>query len=484
LLQALPQPAQFEAVPSWVSQPAAALQSANPAAQLLSVQVPVAQLALAFGNEQATPHAPQAPRVRMLVSQPLSGMPSQSLKPASQVGAQPLAVQLVAPWALLQLSPQAVQLLSVPSAVSQPVMAVQSANPALQLLAVQLPPPQDSLEFGMSQLCPQAPQFETDQIEVSQPFSGLASQVSQPWLQLGTQPLALQLLVPCALEQALPQLLQFASVPSGVSQPAAPVQSAKPAPQLEIRQVPVAHDSLALARSQVTPQSPQFPSARTLVSQPLPRLPSQLFQPASQLGVQPLAAQLVAPWLLLQASPQPLQLASVPRGVSQPRALVQSAKFASHAVSRQLPEPHDSLAWGRSQPTPQPPQFASVLSSASQPLPRTASSSQLPNPASHITIWQVPVLQLDAAWALLQAALQAPQLARVFNGVSQPLLALPSQSPQPMAQVGTQPLAPHAAAPCGLLQLSPQRRQLLTVSSGVSQPGAVVQSAKPSLHAL
>lgn len=152
-------------------------------------------------------------------------------------------------------------------------------------------------------------------------------------------------------------------------------------------------------------------------------------------------------------------------------------------VSRQLPEPHDSLACGKSQATPHPPQFVSVFSADSQPFFLVASSSQLPNPASHITIWQLPVLQLALPWALLHEAPQAPQLAKLLSGVSQPLLGFPSQSPQPMAQVGAQPLAPHAACPCGLAQASPQRRQLVTLPSAVSQPGAVVQSTKPALQA-
>jgi hypothetical protein len=172
---------------------------------------------------------------------------------------------------------------------------VQSAKPALQLVAEHTPPPQDSLEFGMSHNCPHAPQFETDQIEVSQPFSWLGSQLSQPALQLGTQPLALQLVVPCAFEHALPHDLQLETVPSAVSQPAALVQSAKFPVQPWTTQVPVLHDSLALGKSQVTPQSPQLELARTLVSQPLPSAPSQLFQPPSQVGAQPFAPQLVAP---------------------------------------------------------------------------------------------------------------------------------------------------------------------------------------------
>ena len=225
----------------------------------------------------------------------------------------------------MQLSPQARQLVRVPIWVSQPAAAVQSAKPALQLTAEHVPPPQDSAEFGMSHCSPQVPQLFTLQIEVSQPFCALVSQVSQPGLQVGTQPLLWQLVVPCALKQPSPQPRQFDKLPSAVSQPAALVQSAKPLLQVSRVHVPVAHDSLAFGRSQSTPQSPQSLSVRVLVSQPLARLPSQLLKPASQLGVQTLAVQLVRPWLLLQASPQALQLLNVPSCVSQPGAFVQSA---------------------------------------------------------------------------------------------------------------------------------------------------------------
>jgi hypothetical protein len=115
LVQALPQLAQFEGVPSWVSQPAAAVQSSKPLAQAVSVHAPVLQDASAFGKAQETLHAPQSVKVRMSRSQPLSGIPSQSLKPGSHVGEQPPAVQAVVPCALLHDSPQAVQFDKVPS---------------------------------------------------------------------------------------------------------------------------------------------------------------------------------------------------------------------------------------------------------------------------------------------------------------------------------------------------------------------------------
>jgi len=90
--QALPQLAQFEAVPSWVSQPGciAAGQSANPTSQAPWVHVPVPHEAAACGNAQGTSQSPQLVRVRTSRSQPLSAMPSQLFQPVVQAGLQPV----------------------------------------------------------------------------------------------------------------------------------------------------------------------------------------------------------------------------------------------------------------------------------------------------------------------------------------------------------------------------------------------------------
>jgi hypothetical protein len=56
--------------------------------QASKLQLPLAHDSLAFGKSQMTPQAPQAPSEVKLASQPLSGFPSQSLKPGSQLGAQ------------------------------------------------------------------------------------------------------------------------------------------------------------------------------------------------------------------------------------------------------------------------------------------------------------------------------------------------------------------------------------------------------------
>jgi len=88
LVQALPQPEQFDTVPSVVSQPAVAVQSAKPALHPVGVQVPVAHDALPFGSEHGTPQLPQLVVVVTLVSQPSSGFMLQLRKPSSQVGEQ------------------------------------------------------------------------------------------------------------------------------------------------------------------------------------------------------------------------------------------------------------------------------------------------------------------------------------------------------------------------------------------------------------
>jgi hypothetical protein len=97
-VQALPQLAQFEFVPSCVSQPLAEPQSAKPESHPPIVQVPLEQDALACEKEHGTSQSPQLVSVRMSRSQPLSATSSQLLKPAAQTGTQPVAgLQLVVP---------------------------------------------------------------------------------------------------------------------------------------------------------------------------------------------------------------------------------------------------------------------------------------------------------------------------------------------------------------------------------------------------
>jgi hypothetical protein len=80
---------------------------------------------------------------------------------------------------------------------------------------------------------------------------------------------------------------------------------------------------------------------------------------------------------------------------------------------------------------PHMPQFvAEVLRSVSQPL--LSLPSQLPQPLLQEAIWHVPVEQVAVALAREQVTPHAPQFMSVLSGVSQPLLSLPSQLPQPL----------------------------------------------------
>jgi hypothetical protein len=72
---------------------------------------------------------------------------------------------------------------------------------------------------------------------------------------------------------------------------------------------------------------------------------------------------------------------------------------------------------------------------------------QSSQPALQEAIWQLPVPQVAVACPLLHDTPQPAQFDSVLSGVSQPLFLLPSQSPQPDAQVGEQPLVVQELSP-------------------------------------
>jgi hypothetical protein len=384
-------------------------------------------------------------------SQPLSAAPSQLFQPMSHVGEQPVAMlHVVPPCWFVHASLQKRQFAVVPSCVSHGVPpGMHSAMLVAQFVPVHVPPAQVSSEFATSQIMPHWPQSVRVQTDLSQPFAAFASQLSQPVLQSGSQPLpARQLVVPWGFEHEFPQERQLLIVPSGASQPVPGFMSQLPKPVVHAPsvQVPVEHDSAAFTRSQSTSQSPQSVSVRMLRSQPFPRFPSQLFQPASHTGWQPVVGlHDVVAWVVMHTSPHPRQSVSVPSCVSQPACVEQSRQPASHDVSVHVPVPHDSLARGRLHITPQPPQLVSVFSGTSQPL--VGELSQSSQPASQVVISHEPVAQLGLPCGVEQVRPHAPQLTSVSSSVSQPLLRLPSQSPQPIWQVGTQPFDSQLVVP-------------------------------------
>lgn len=315
------------------------------------------------------PHPPQlVTLVLKFASHPLFALPSQLPKFALQVGTHTPVVHVVEPLAFVQALPHVPQFdVEVFVLTSQPVDAMPSQfpNPVLHAM-VHAPSEQPGDPFVPLHTVPQPPQFEAlVSVLVSQPLLALPSQLPNPELQ---------------------------------------------APSVH---TPLAHDSLAFARSQTAPQAPQL--ARlvfVLVSHPLAELPSQLPKPGlhvdtpqtppTQFGVPPDAGQML---------PHVLQL------------------------------------------------FTSELVFVSQPL--FGLPSQFLNPAEHVGTHAPPV-QAVVPLAFVHWTPQAPQLVTVVIAVSHPFLALPSQLPKPALHVGTQAPAVQSVEPFGFVHASPHPPQFAT----------------------
>jgi hypothetical protein len=142
----------------------------------------------------STPHTlPQAPHEvadASEVSQPLVTLLSQSPQAPLQTGTQACGLEvphLLVPCEFVHASPQLAQLVSVPSAVSQPFRSVRSQSPkfALQLPILQVCVLQSAVAFVREHGVPQVPQFVSVLTAVSQPLSGLPSQLLKPLLHCG-----------------------------------------------------------------------------------------------------------------------------------------------------------------------------------------------------------------------------------------------------------------------------------------------------------
>jgi hypothetical protein len=224
------------------------------------------------------------------------------------------------------------------------------------------------------------------------------------------------------------------------------------------------------------------------VSQPLLGLSSQSLKPAAQAYWHAPPAQLAA--VLGRAGhcmPQPPQWATLVWVlVSQPFCVLlsQSAKPVAQPVSVHVEAMHTSVELDAPQVRPQPPQCAALVRvSASQPLLVLPSQSE--KPAVQVSAHMPTAHAGTALGAPGQEVPQAPQwevLVRV--SVSQPLVGLSSQLPNPIAQAATPhcPIAQTAVA-LGGLQVRPQAPQcavLVRVSTSQPLPGSLSQSAKPA----
>jgi hypothetical protein len=156
----------------------------------------------------------------------------------------------------------------------------------------------------------------------------------------------------------------------------------------------------------------------------------------------------------------------------------QLEKPALHALITQLPVAQVAVALARLQAVPHEPQLVSVVRLVSQPL--VALLSQLPQPALQVKL-QAPELQAVVPWALVQALPQLPQFCvLVLRLTSQPFDARPSQSAVPAAQVA-QPQAPLTQlGVVGQVHTFGQLPQWFTlVLRLVSQPPAGFESQSP-----
>ena len=268
-------------------------------------------------------------------------------------------------------------------------------------------------------------------------------------------------------EQALPQRPQCAALVAKLaSQPllATPSQLPKPAAQLDTAQAPAVQTGVALARLHARPQPPQW--ARVVpvfTSQPLAALRSQLPKPAEQVMPQVPALHVGEPLVALHARPQPPQWRTSLRWSTSHPLLATASQLAKPVVqldTAQALDAHAGVALGSEHAAPHEPHEVTVLRrSTSQPL--AALPSQLPKPAAQV-MPHAPAAHEGVPLVALQALPQPPQWAGlVAKLVSQPLAALPSQSPKPALQRNEHaPLAHVAVALAAPGQLTPQAPQL------------------------
>lgn len=236
-------------------------------------------------------------------------------------------------------------------------------------------------------------------------------------------------------------------------------------------QFPELQAGVPFVELQTLPQAPQLPTSLVRrVSQPLPTLPSQFAKPGLQVIVQEPDGQPGVPFALLQTLPQAPQLLTVLVLTSQPFASSPSqfAKPGLQVIPEQAPPVQVGVPPLELHALPQLPQFWMVPRFVSQPL--LATPSQLPQPELH-WIPQVPAVQVGTPLVELQTFPQAPQLEGRPRFVSQPLLAAPSQFAYPALQVMPQDPAAQVGVPLVELQTTPQAPQWpVLLPRFVSQP--------------
>jgi hypothetical protein len=222
-------------------------------------------------------------------------------------------------------------------------------------------------------------------------------------------------------------------------------------------------------------------------SQPLTTLASQLAKFALQLMVQFAASQAAVPLVVSQVLLQlPQWAALVCRFDSQPSAglLLQSAQLGWQLAIEQAPLVQAGVALGRLQTVAQAPQWlGSLLTAVSHPL--LGSPSQSANPLAQVGL-QFPAVQVEVPWSLAHEIAQVPQWSAVLaRSVSQPSFAFWLQLPHPELQLIKHWPALQEGVPLAVLHLLPHPPQFKGSRSVlVSQPSAtpMLQSAYPALQ--
>ena len=207
----VPQPPQFPASAAMLtSQPLAGLlsQSAKPGRHAPMTHIPAAHAAVALARLQTIPHAPQLMgEALMFVSQPLTGLLSQSAKPGAHDATPHIPfAQTPAPLAITHGWLHAPHAAIVDErSVSQPfaVLLSQSPNDALHAPIPHDPFAHEGVPLAAVHALPHAPHEATELlVSTSQPFAGSLSQSAKPVVHATAQVPFVQLGVPLAFEHA------------------------------------------------------------------------------------------------------------------------------------------------------------------------------------------------------------------------------------------------------------------------------------------
>jgi hypothetical protein len=274
-------------------------QSAHPALQLATVQVPFEHDGTALAGAHTAPQAPQLFTSRLLfVSHPSVGSPLQSPRGARHVSIRHTPwSHLAAALVKLHTVPQAPQFAASPSWFTSHPSAgcwLQSRKPVLQVSTAHAPATHWLVVFRRSHTNLHPPQlFASVPRFVSQPLAGFWSQSANPSLQ---GPRAhLPRVHPGrafgSAAQAVPQALQFAgSFARSASQPSvlSALQSEKPALQLLNSHAAATHAVTVPVSSQLVSHAPQWSTLRSRFAQSAPqqRRPAGHSRPGAHPGTQ------------------------------------------------------------------------------------------------------------------------------------------------------------------------------------------------------